>query len=65
VTQSSPTACGGASLTAADRDTIDRAREVLAEEPPSLYELGDMAARIGRLEWHLGELLRLAGRAAG
>jgi hypothetical protein len=50
--------------TPADRDAIDRAREVL-EESPSLYEPGDMAERIGRLEWHLGEMLRLAARAAG
>jgi hypothetical protein len=51
--------------TPADRAIIDRAREVLQEESPSMYELGDMAERIGRLEWHLGEMIRLAGRAAG
>ncbi len=53
--------------TPADRaTTVGRAREVLEEAPPSLYELGGMAARIGRLEWHLGELLALvAERAAG
>ena len=63
---SSPTRCSSPSTpTAADRDTIAAAREVLEEESPSLYELTDMAARIGRLEYHLGELLRLAARAAG
>ena len=44
---------------------IDRARAVLAEDSPSMYELADMAARIGALEWHLGELLALAGELAG
>lgn len=46
------------------RCIVERARAVLAEEPPSMYELGDMAARIGRLEWHLEELLALAGQLA-
>ena len=47
-----------------DRDTISRARAVLAEDRPSMYELGDMAARIGALEWHLDAALRLAERLA-
>lgn len=38
---------------------VERARQVLAEQPGSMYELADMAGRIGRLEWHLGELLAL------
>lgn len=44
---------------AAGRGTIDQAREALNQPRPSLYELADMASRIGALEWHLGELLRL------
>lgn len=37
--------------------TIRRAREVLAEEHG--WEPGDLAARIGALTWHLGDLLAL------
>ncbi len=52
-------------LTESDRAVIDRAREVLAEESPGMYELAGMAARVGALEWHLGELLALAERLGG
>lgn len=43
---------------------VERARAVLAEEQPSMYELADMAGRIGRLEWHVQELLSLAEELA-
>jgi hypothetical protein len=46
-------------LTADHAAVVERARAVLTEDSPSMYELGDMAARIGRLEWHVGELLAL------
>ena len=46
-------------LTSHQQGRLDAAAEVLAEEPPSLYELGEMAERTGRLEWHLQELLAL------
>jgi len=36
-------------LTPAQAAAVGAARAVLAEEPPSAYELGDTAARIGRL----------------
>ena len=52
-------------LTPGQQQRIDRARAMLAKDSPSLYELGDMAARVGALEWHLGELLALAGELAG
>ncbi len=48
------------SLSGADRETIARAREALGGSPA--YDLAGMAARIGALEWHLGEVLRLAER---
>lgn len=51
-------------LTAEQAAHVERARVVLAEDPPSMYELGDMTARIGSLEWHLGEMLRLVGQLA-
>jgi hypothetical protein len=38
---------------------IERARAVLAEAP--VYDPAGMAGRIGRLEWHLQELLALTG----
>ena len=40
---------------------VERARQVLAGQSPSMYELADMAGRIGSLEWHLEELLSLVG----
>jgi hypothetical protein len=52
-------------LTDADRATIARAREVRAAPAPSLYELGDMAARIAALEWHLDNLLAVVDRLDG
>jgi hypothetical protein len=51
-------------LTADQAQRADRARQVLAEQSPSMYELVDMAERIGRLEWHLGELLALVDELA-
>jgi hypothetical protein len=55
-----------ARLTAAQAATVERARKVLGGgEPPSMYELGDRAVRIGALEWYLGELLALVGQLAG
>lgn len=50
-----------ASLTADQAARVEDARAVLAGEPVSMYELGDLANRIGRLEWHVGELLALIG----
>jgi hypothetical protein len=51
-----------ASLTSDQAQRIDRAaRAVLAE--PAACELGDMADRIGRLEWHLAGLVALVRRA--
>lgn len=44
-------------LTADQAQRAERARAVLAE--PSAYEPAEMAGRIGRLEWHLEELLSL------
>lgn len=38
---------------------IDAARDTLTDPPVSMYELGDMAARIRTLERYLGELLRV------
>ena len=49
-------------FTADQAARVERAREVLAE--PAAYEPADMAGRIGRLEWHLEELLRLAAQLA-
>jgi hypothetical protein len=49
-------------LTAAQAAGVARARAVLAGEPSC--EPGDMAARIGRLEYHLAEMLALAGELA-
>lgn len=42
---------------------VERARAVLDE--PHDYEPADMAARIGKLQWHLGELLALVGELSG
>lgn len=47
-------------LNICQQSTVDRAREVLAQEHDSgLYGL---AVRIGQLEYHLGELLALTDR---
>ena len=46
-------------LSADQAATVEHARKALASEPPSMYELGDMAVRVGALEWHLGELLAI------
>ncbi len=54
-----------ARLTPDQQQSVDRARAVLAGESPSMYELADMAARIGQLEWHLGELLALVSDLSG
>jgi hypothetical protein len=48
-------------LTTDQAQRIERARVVLAEESPSTYEPADMAGRLGRLEWHVQELLSLIG----
>jgi len=45
------------------RIQVDRAREVLAAK--SGYEPLQMAERIGALEWHVAELLRLVDDLAG
>jgi hypothetical protein len=59
VVQSSPPACGTyTSLTEADRAVIARAREAL--DAPHGYGPLELAEQIGRLEWHLAELIRLA-----
>ena len=49
-------------LTAGQAATIEAARKVLTEDPPSMYELADTAARIDALEWQLDELLALVGQ---
>jgi hypothetical protein len=49
-------------LTPDQAQRIDRARAVLAEPPA--YEPADMVGRIGRLEWHVQELLSLVGELA-
>jgi hypothetical protein len=51
-------------LTADQAVIVGQARAALSQEPPSMYELADMAGRIGALEWHLGELLALVGQLA-
>ena len=58
MTRSSPPPCSGTSTL---NDVAAEARAVLEAEPPSMYELGDMAARVAALEWHLGEVLALIG----
>ena len=50
------------SLTPGQQQRVDRAREVLTG--PAVYELTAMAARIGALEWHLGEVLALVDELA-
>ena len=50
-------------LTANQAARIERARTVLAE--PQTYEPADMAGRIGRLEFHIEELLALVGNLSG
>ncbi len=52
-----------ASLTPGQAQRVEAARRVLADPPA--HEPMDMAARIGRLEWHLGELLALVAELAG
>jgi hypothetical protein len=51
-------------LTPDQAQRADRARAVLAEQSPSIYELADVAERIGRLERHLAELLALVDELA-
>lgn len=46
-------------LTPDQAQRAERARAVLAEKHG--YEPANMAGRIGRLEWHLQELLALVG----
>jgi len=50
-------------LTNGQAQHVERARAVLTDPPA--YEPADMAARIGRLEWHLQELLALIGELSG
>lgn len=50
-------------LTATQQLVIDGARRVLAAKHG--YETADLAARIGALEWHVGDLLALVGQLAG
>ena len=57
------TAAAAPALTADQAARVERAREVLAE--PAVYEPAAMAGRIGRLEWHLEELLALVGQLGG
>jgi len=47
----------GPVLTPDNARRVERARAVLAE--PRAYDPLEMAGRIGRLEWHLQELLAL------
>jgi hypothetical protein len=47
-------------LTEAQAATVERAREVLGR--PHEHDLAGMAARIGALEYHLREMIALAGR---
>jgi len=50
-------------LTAGQAQHVERARAVLTDPPA--HEPAGMTDRIGRLEWHLGELLALIGELAG
>jgi alpha-ketoglutarate-dependent taurine dioxygenase len=72
MTQSSPAPCGGASLTAADRDTLARALELAAVDGPGVpartgYDDGAAAyaALAGRLQAAVEGLAAILTRLAG
>ncbi len=52
------------SLNVFQQSTADAARAALDDQSPSMYELADMAGRVGRLEWHLAEMLALVAELA-